>query len=101
MSLYNDIRPTTLEQVVGQDTIKQQLQGVISSGNIPNAFLLTGPRGTGKTTIARIIARTLNCEKGAATPCGECQSCKDILNGTSYDVIEMDAASNNKVEDVR
>ena len=101
MSLYNDIRPTTLEQVVGQENIKNQLQGVISSGNIPNAFLLTGPRGTGKTTIARIIARTLNCEHGNGIPCGECQSCKDILSGTSMDVIEMDAASNNKVEDVR
>lgn len=101
MSLYNDIRPTTLDQVVGQDNIKNQLKGVIASGNIPNAFLLTGPRGTGKTTIARIIARTLNCEKGGEEPCGECKSCKEIMSGTSYDVIEMDAASNNKVEDVR
>lgn len=101
MSLYNDIRPTSLDEVVGQENIKNQLQGVIASNNIPNAFLLTGPRGTGKTTIARIIARTLNCEKGSVEPCGECQSCKDILNGVSYDVIEMDAASNNKVEDVR
>lgn len=100
MSLYNDIRPTTLDEVIGQDNIKGQLKGVLASGNIPNAFLLTGPRGTGKTTIARIIARTLNCESENA-PCGECQSCKDILSGTSMDVIEMDAASNNKVEDVR
>ncbi len=101
MSLYNDIRPKTLNQVIGQDNIKEQLKGVISGGNIPNAFLLTGPRGTGKTTIARIIARALNCENGGLDPCGECPSCKAILNGTSYDVIEMDAASNNKVEDVR
>lgn len=101
MSLYNDIRPKTLDQVIGQDNIKEQLKGVISGGNIPNAFLLTGPRGTGKTTIARIIARALNCENGGLDPCGECPSCKAILNGTSYDVIEMDAASNNKVEDVR
>ena len=100
MSLYNDIRPTTLDEVIGQDNIKGQLKGVLASGHIPNAFLLTGPRGTGKTTIARIIARTLNCE-GENAPCGECQSCKDILSGTSMDVIEMDAASNNKVEDVR
>ena len=101
MSLYNDIRPTTLDQVVGQEKTKSQLKGVIESGNIPNAFLLTGPRGTGKTTIARIIARTLNCESGSGEPCGKCKSCKDIANGTSYDVIELDAASNNKVEDVR
>lgn len=101
MSLYNEVRPKTLSEVVGQANIKAQLTALVSSGNIPNALLLTGPRGTGKTTVARIIARTLNCEKGKDEPCCECQTCKDILNGTSMDVIELDAASNNSVEDVR
>ncbi len=101
MSLYNDLRPKTLTQVQGQDTIKAQLKGMFLSKKIPNAMLFNGPRGTGKTTVARIVARTLNCEKGGVEPCGECENCRNILNGTSMDVVELDAASNNKVEDVR
>lgn len=101
MSLYNEVRPKTLTEVQGQDNIKNQIMGLFASGRIPNAMLFTGPRGTGKTTIARIVAKMLNCENGGSEPCNQCRSCKDIANGTSMDVIEMDAASNNKVEDVR
>ncbi len=101
MSLYNEVRPKTLNEVQGQNNIKNQLSSLFISGRIPNAMLFTGPRGTGKTTVARIVAKTLNCENGTAEPCNECQSCKDIMSGKSMDVIELDAASNNKVEDVR
>ncbi len=101
MSLYNEVRPRTLSEVQGQDNIKNQISGIFASGRIPNAMLFTGPRGTGKTTIARIVAKMLNCESGGAEPCNQCQSCRDIMSGNSIDVIEMDAASNNKVEDVR
>ena len=101
MSLYNTLRPQTLSEVVGQENVKAQVRGITESELIPNALCLIGPRGTGKTTIARIVAKMLNCESGESEPCGECRSCKAILNGTSMDVIELDAASNNKVEDVR
>ncbi len=102
MSLYNEVRPQTLSEVRGQANIKNQLEGLFLSERIPNAMLFTGPRGTGKTTIARIVAKTLNCGNlHNGEPCNTCQSCKDIMSGNSMDVIELDAASNNKVEDVR
>ena len=100
MSLYNVERPMTLEEVRGQENIKAQLNGMFQTMNVPNAMLLVGPRGTGKTTIARIVARRINCENGSAEVGCTCKSCKAILSGTSPDVIELDAASNNKVEDV-
>ena len=101
MSLYNELRPKLLSQVEGQDTVKQQLQGMFKSKRIPNALLFTGPRGTGKTTVARIVARMLNCEQDGEEPCGKCKACRSILNGASFDVIELDAASNNGVENIR
>jgi DNA polymerase-3 subunit gamma/tau len=100
MALYNEYRPKTLEEIRGQDVIKTQLKAMFMSGNIPNALLFSGPRGTGKTTIARIVARFVNCKSPNGDPCNECESCKEILAGSSVDVKEIDAASNNKVEDV-
>lgn len=100
MALYNEYRPATLEQIRGQDVIKNSLKAMFMSGNIPNALLFSGPRGTGKTTIARIVARFVNCENPQGDPCNNCKSCREILAGTSTDVKEVDAASNNKVEDV-
>ena len=101
MAIYNEYRPLTLDKVRGQDTIKNQLKAMFESGSVPNALLFVGPRGTGKTTIARIVAKFVNCEDPHGDPCNECKSCKDILAGTSPDVVELDAASNNGVDDVR
>lgn len=100
MSLYNEERPLTLSMVKGQEAVKQQLRGMFRTGNVPNAMLLVGPRGTGKTTVARIIARQFNCEEGTGKADCACASCRDFFLGRSADVSEMDAASNNKVEDV-
>ncbi len=100
MSLYNEVRPRTLSEIRGQEPIKTQLRAMFETGKIANALLFVGPRGTGKTSIARIVARYVNCENPDEDPCNHCKSCMEILNGTSLDVLELDAASNNKVEDV-
>ena len=100
--LYRKYRPQTLEQLVGQEHIKKTLTSAIELGKIAHAFLFTGPRGTGKTSTARIIAKSLNCKNGPTIhPCGECESCRDITNSVPIDVIEIDAASNRKVEDTQ
>lgn len=100
--LYRKYRPQTLETLVGQEHIKKTLTGAIESGKISHAYLFTGPRGTGKTSTARILAKSLNCKNGPTVhPCGECESCKDITNSIPIDVIEIDAASNRKVEDAQ
>ena len=94
-------RPQRFEEVVGQDPVVNTLRNAIEQNRIAQAYLLAGPRGTGKTTIARIFAKALNCKHGpTVTPCGECDACREIANGTSFDVTEIDGASNNKVEDV-
>ena len=94
-------RPQKFEDVVGQDHVVKTLRNAIEQNRIAQGYLLAGPRGTGKTTIARIFAKALNCKNGpTANPCCECDSCRDIANGTSFDVTEIDGASNNKVEDV-
>ena len=100
--LYRKYRPQTLEQVVGQEHIKKALANAIAMDKISHAYLFTGPRGTGKTSTARIFAKSLNCVNGPTiNPCGECENCRDITNSVPMDVIEIDAASNRKVEDAQ
>lgn len=102
MPLYRKYRPQKLEEVVGQEHIKKALTNAISTDKISHAYLFTGPRGTGKTSTARIFAKSLNCINGpTTTPCGECANCIDITNSTPMDVIEIDAASNRSVEDAQ
>ncbi len=94
-------RPQTFEDVVGQDHVVRTLRNAIETQRVAQAYLLVGPRGTGKTTLARIFAKALNCTNGpTVSPCGVCDACRDIAAGTSFDVAEIDGASNNKVEDV-
>jgi DNA polymerase-3 subunit gamma/tau len=102
--LYRRYRPDKFEDLIGQEQVTVPLQRALSAKRITHAYLFSGPRGCGKTTSARILARCLNCIKGpAATPCGECESCKELATGSpgSIDVIEIDAASHNGVDDAR
>lgn len=95
-------RPATFQDVIGQPHVVQTLSNAITSHRIAHAFLFSGTRGVGKTTMARILAKALNCEKGpTATPCDACVNCREITQGTSVDVIEIDGASNTGVDDVR
>jgi DNA polymerase-3 subunit gamma/tau len=101
-SLYRRHRPQSFDEVVGQSTIVRTMSNAVEREKIHHAYLFVGSRGTGKTSIAKILARSLNCEHGPTLhPCGECESCVAIANSTSLDVIEMDAASNNSVDDIR
>jgi DNA polymerase-3 subunit gamma/tau len=101
-SLYRRHRPQTFDDVVGQAPIVRTMRNAVEHGKVHHAYLFVGSRGTGKTSIAKILARSLNCENGPTLePCGECESCRTISAGTSLDVIEMDAASNNSVDDIR
>ncbi len=95
-------RPLTFDDVVGQEHITETLKKAIEKNRVAHAYIFTGTRGVGKTTTARIMSRALNCEKGPTTnPCGDCTSCKNILSGSSFDVLEIDGASNNSVDDIR
>ena len=99
-SLYRTYRPQTFKDVAGQEAIITTLKHAIDEKKIAHAYLFCGPRGTGKTTVAKLLAKAVNCT-GDPKPCGECENCKQIENGTHPDVIEIDAASNNGVEEVR
>ena len=100
-ALYRKYRPTNFDEVVGQTHIIQTLKNAIVQNCIAHAYLFCGPRGTGKTSIAKIFAKTLNCTNNQDAPCGVCENCKMAANGSHPDIIEIDAASNNGVDEVR
>jgi DNA polymerase-3 subunit gamma/tau len=101
-ALYRKYRPQTFEEVVGQEAVVRTLSNAIAADTVRQAYLFAGPRGTGKTSMARILAKCLNCTQGpTATPDGTCNACRTIAAGTSLDVIEMDAASQRGIDDIR
>src|SRR5215207_1102569 len=101
-ALYRRYRSQTFSELIGQEHIVQTLRNALAEGRIAHAYLFTGPRGVGKTTVARLLAKAVNCTADMSQrPCGECQSCQAIADGRAVDVIEMDAASHTSVEDAR
>src|SRR5574344_3063118 len=100
-ALYRKYRPNTFDEVAGQQHIVKTLKNALTSGKIAHAYLFAGPRGTGKTTMAKLLAKALNCDEGIGKQCNECKNCIAINEGTHPDVLEIDAASNNGVDEVR
>ena len=100
-ALYRTYRPSTFEEVAGQEHIVKTLKNALATRKLAHAYLFAGPRGTGKTTMAKLLAKALNCDEGIGCQCNECKNCKAIIDGTHPDVIELDAASNNGVDEIR
>ena len=104
LALYRKYRPQTFREVSGQTHIKTTLQNELEMDRVSHAYLFSGPRGTGKTTMARLLAKSVNClsrKKGESEPCSKCEACAEITDGRSLDVIEIDAASHTGVDNVR
>ena len=100
-ALYRTYRPSTFEEVAGQQHVVKTIKNALATGKIAHAYLFAGPRGTGKTTMAKLLAKALNCEHGIGCQCNECKNCQAINEGTHPDVLEIDAAGNNGVEEIR
>src|SRR5947208_11756432 len=101
-ALYRKYRPQNFDEVIGQEAVARTLKNAIGNDQVRQAYLFAGPRGTGKTSMARILAKSLNCVNGPTiAPCGVCESCVSIAAGSSLDVIEMDAASQRGIDDIR
>ena len=100
-ALYRTYRPSTFDEVAGQEHIVKTLKNALATGKLAHAYLFAGPRGTGKTTMAKLLAKALNCDEGIGHQCNECKNCKAIIDGTHPDVLELDAASNNGVDEIR
>ena len=100
-ALYRTYRPSTFDEVAGQEHIVKTLKNALATGKLAHAYLFAGPRGTGKTTMAKLLAKALNCDEGIGHQCNKCKNCKAIIEGTHPDVLELDAASNNGVDEIR
>ena len=102
-ALYRSYRPQNFEELAGQQHIVKTLKNAVKQNKIAHAYLFCGPRGTGKTTVAKILAKAINCtcDNKENIPCDECENCISIMNGTHPDIVEIDAASNNGVDEVR
>lgn len=101
LALYQKYRSQTFDEVVGQEYVVRSIKNALKENKVGHAYLFCGPRGTGKTTMARLLARAVNCENPAEAPCGHCANCRAAIEGTHPDIIEINAANETHVEDIR